>query len=136
MGADFDFSINELQVTENQAKKNVQTLVDEKNFEKTLYVLESEFNLFTHLEYDVFPQDVKTFLMNCVETVYEEGRRDSGRYRMSDGRVLAITGGMSWGDHPTDSYQAFIVCESLGITLKNLGKKTNKKPKNKGKTKK
>jgi hypothetical protein len=131
MGADFDFSINELQVTEHQAKKNVQTLVDEKNFEETLHILETQFNLFTHLKYDVIPEDVRIFLMNCVETVYEEGRRDAGRYRMADGRVLAITGGMSWGDNPTDSYQAFSICETLGVTLKNLGKKPNKKPKKK-----
>lgn len=131
MGADFYFSINELQVTETQAKKNVQTLIDKNNFEDTLQTLISNFGLFEDLDYDVFPKDVLTFLTNCVETVYEEDRRDSGRYKLADGRVLAITGGMSWGDYPTDSYQAFRVCEDLGITLKDLGKKTKKKGKKK-----
>lgn len=131
MGADFDFSINELQVTETQAKKNVQTLVDKKNFDDTLQILMANFGLFDELEYDVLPKDVMTFLFNCVETVYEENRRDAGRYKLADGRVLAITGGMSWGDYPTDSYQAFRVCEDLGITLKDLGKKPKKKARRK-----
>lgn len=135
MGADFYFSINELQVTENQAKKNVQTLVNEENFEDTLQTLVANFGLFDELEYDVFPKDVMVFLMNCVETVYEENRRDLGRYKFADGKVIVLSGGMSWGDYPTDCYQALRVCEDLGITLKDLGKKPKKKPKKKARRK-
>jgi len=129
VGADFNFSINELQVTELQAKKNAQKLVDNENFEKTLNTLASEFYLFDDPDREILPRDVLFFLNSCVETVYDEKRRDSGRYKFANGMTIALTGGESWGDDPTDSFQAFMVCERLNITLKDLGKRPNKNKK-------
>lgn len=51
-----------------------------------------------------------------VYDIYEHGRRDSTIFTYKDIDIL-VTGGMSWGDDPTDSFLAMGVLQSLDLTL-------------------
>lgn len=50
-----------------------------------------------------------------VYDYYEKGSRDT-EVLMLDGTAWLITGGMSWGDDPTDAFEPLNIVASLGLT--------------------
>lgn len=54
----------------------------------------------------------------CLDAVYsyvEYGSRDTALCRWGS-RTFLVTGGMTWGDDPTDAYQPVSIVESLELT--------------------
>ena len=58
-----------------------------------------------------------------VEYFYTSGldHRDVGTLFL-EGKYYALSGGMSWGDEPTDSYRIMTIIESTGIDRKPVKK--------------
>lgn len=127
MGADLIFSINELKVTRDQALTNA-AIVARGELKTILADLEDMAGVtrFTDIDTDNMTSDDRThveeYLIECVQTVYDFGRRrDCSFFTVDKDRIFAITAGMSWGDEPTEAYEAFNVCEILGLTEKVWG---------------
>ena len=51
-----------------------------------------------------------------VYVLYAQGSRDTQVWKL-EGKDYLITGGMSWGDDPTDAYQAIGICSVLQLTV-------------------
>lgn len=65
-------------------------------------------------DYEVSKEDILSYL-ECYIGGYE-GRRTVGHLHL-DGLVHYVTGGMSWGDPPTDEYDEF---NRLDVQIGNL----------------
>lgn len=117
MGADLMFSICEMEATKEQAYDNAKHLASPERYKNTVSFLEDMCATSRWYNTEPTPEDVQQFLIDCIEEVYDsEHRRDCGFFHV-DNRRFNITAGMSWGDEPTDAYNSFSVCESLGLTL-------------------
>jgi hypothetical protein len=122
MGADLMFSINELKLNREQALANAKKIA-RGELRQVLTDLEDMAGIGRFSEFDTDNltdeqrEEVEAFLTDCIEVVYDFGkRRDCSFFTVDKDRLFAITAGMSWGDEPTDAYEAFNVCEILGLT--------------------
>jgi len=59
---------------------------------------------------------VRLFLKEAVDVACSD-RRDLGWFQDSDDQYWLITGGMSWGDDPTDAYQYIMAIAESGIDV-------------------
>lgn len=124
VGADLIFSVNELKVSREAALANAKKIARGRltevltDLEEMAGVVRfNEVNTASPSEED--RNGIEAYLTECVETVYDYGRRrDCGLLMIDGDRKFAITAGMSWGDEPTDAYESFNVCEILGLTEK------------------
>lgn len=118
MGADLIYSINRMEVKKDQALLNVKHLSLPERAENTARFLQDFCGISRWWHEDsIDPKDVHEFLAQCVEDVYDTpNRRDCGFFDI-EGTTYYMTAGMSWGDTPTEAYDSFVVCESLGLTL-------------------
>ena len=73
-----------------------------------IYVTESQ-----EEDYESLVSDLATNVAAFVSTAWQS--RDISSIKI-DGKYYWITGGMSWGDSPTDSYDIVNLIDSLGIT--------------------
>ena len=112
MGADLVFSLCEMVLTKEQAYTKADELTKDVNMFETTTVLSEQCGI------ELEDSDVNAHLKECIDEVYSSvSRRDTGSFQLDKGkRMFFITGGMSWGDSPTDAYQSFIVCEVLELT--------------------
>ena len=118
MGADLIFSICEMEATKEEAYNNARHLSAPERDENTARELEEMCGITRWYNVDATSEDVYEYLIACIEEVYDsEHRRDCGFFHV-DNRKFNITAGMSWGDAPTDAYESYNVCETLGLTLK------------------
>lgn len=122
MGADLILSVNEIKLTREQALANARA-VAQGELRQVLTDLEDMAGVcrFNELDTDNLTgeqrSEVEEYLVECVQTVYDFGRRRDCSFFTVDGdRIFAITAGMSWGDEPTEAYEAFNVCEILSLT--------------------
>lgn len=122
MGADLLFSINELKLTREQAEANAKRIAAGP-LNDVLTDLEEMAGIGRFTEVDAGnPTDedraaVEAYLKDCIATVYAyDKRRDCSCFVIDDDRLFAITAGMSWGDEPTDAYEAYNVCAILNLT--------------------
>lgn len=127
MGADLIFSVNELKLTRDQALANAKRIAGSE-LRGVFTDLEDMAGITRFNEFDADNMtdeqrvEVEAYLAECVATVYDYGRRrDCSYFTIDDDRLFAITAGMSWGDEPTEAYEAFNVCEILQITEKEWG---------------
>lgn len=124
MGADLIFSINEIKLTREQAEANAKRIATGP-LKGVLTDLEDMAGIgrFTEVDADN-PTDedraaVEAYLKDCIATVFAYAeRRDCSYFVIDDDRLFAITAGMSWGDEPTDAFEAYNVCEILSLTEK------------------
>jgi len=115
MGADFMFSINEMKLTKEEAYKKANDYVS-NSLQETVYRLVEECGCY-HLSDDIISSEVYEYLTQCIDEVYSyKSLRDCSYFTIDTTRTFAITGGMSWGDVPSNSYESFNVCETLGLT--------------------
>lgn len=63
---------------------------------------------------DEFRYDIRSKLKTSIEFI-DEGRRDVAHVKLGED-VWAITGGMSWGDPPTNAYDHIAAIDASGIT--------------------
>ena len=119
MGADFTFAFNEMEATREKAYENARHLSQPVRVANTVGLLEdcgiNKWNEVPDVA-TINGDEVYEFLKNCIDVVYDNNTRECGSFTI-DNRVFHITGGMSWGDYPTDVYEQFAVCQYLGLTL-------------------
>lgn len=122
VGADLIFSINELKLSREQAEANAKKIA-QGPLRQVLDDLENMagIGLFTEVEAEAATDEdraeIEAYLNACIATVYAYAeRRDCSYFVIDDNRLFAITAGMSWGDEPTDAYEAYNVCEILSLT--------------------
>lgn len=124
MGADLIFSINEMKLSREQAEANAKRIA-QGPLRQVLDDLENMAGIgrFTEIEAEAATDEdrahIEAYLNDCIATVYAYAeRRDCSYFVIDDNRLFAITAGMSWGDEPTDAYEAYNVCEILSLTEK------------------
>ena len=59
-------------------------------------------------------------LNDAINTAYESTSRYANKVLL-DGKPWAVTGGLSWGDDPTDDFADFLLAESIIEYLKGGG---------------
>lgn len=116
MGADYLGAMCPMEITREEAKERLRRYKEEF--------------LLSHLD-DYFGQqfdetDSKTEYERAIEWVdecidatydyYKHGSRETCVFKYRDIDFL-ITGGMSWGDDPTDAFQPMGVVQSLELTV-------------------
>jgi len=123
MGADLMFSINEMKLSREQAEANAKRIA-QGPLNGVLADLEDLAGIGRFYEVnadDPTAEDrasVEAFLLDCIATVYAYDKRRDCSYFHIDDRLFALTAGMSWGDEPTDAFEAFNVCSTLSLTEK------------------
>lgn len=112
MGADFMFSINEMEVSREMAHNNIEAFLAYP--EKLL----AQLSLHVPYLYNETPtvDGLRTYLRKCVDDVYACETRDEGFFHIDGTRRFHITGGTSAGDSPSVVWDSYCVCEVLGLT--------------------
>jgi len=122
MGADLILSINELKLTRKQAEANAKRIAAGPLTDVLTGLAEmvgiSRFNgIDAEKPTNEERAEVERYLKDCIATVYAYAeRRDCSYFVIDDKRLFAITAGLSWGDVPTEAYEAYNVCAILGLT--------------------
>jgi len=122
VGADLIVSINELKLTREQAEANAKRIAAGP-LDSVLIDLVDIAAVGRFVDVDAEnPTDedraaIEAYLKDCIATVFAYAeRRDCSYFVIDDDRLFAITAGMSWGEEPTDAYEAYNVCEILSLT--------------------
>lgn len=117
MGADFLMSACPMQVSKEDAKERLRKY--DKEF--VLNVLSDnfgqEFDDDEKSEYEKAIEWVDNFI-DCVYGYWESGSRETTVYYFR-GVPILVTGGLSWGDDPTDAYLPMSVVETLELTVES-----------------
>jgi hypothetical protein len=117
MGADLIVAICEMTVSQDEAIERASKLVNDDLVGLIKTLDEWGVGPWAGIESELPTKDeALEYLRDQIEVVYSYmDRRDCVPLNI-DGKVYALTGGMSWGDTPTDAYDAFSVCSSLSLT--------------------
>ena len=106
MGADMVVACVELKETKEEALERLAKLVIN---EETQDLFINEAYYFEYEEEDYTPElaeKMRKRIEEAVEVVYSD-RRDITGINIDGNRIFVITGGMSWGDEPTDAMRDF-----------------------------
>ena len=116
MGADLIVAVCEMKVSKDEALKRASKLVDD-DLAGLIQTLD-EWGVGPYVGTEEVPakDEVVGYLHDQVEIVYSNMQRRDCVPLHIEGKTFALTGGMSWGDTPTDAYDAFSVCSSLNLT--------------------
>lgn len=115
MGADLMMNYVEIAEPKEKAQARLNRLV----------LTEEHLETFENCGYNGFEEEdfseetekkMREKLQECLDVVYDaDGRRDVSSFIIDGNREFLITGGMSWGDVPSDYYTEFwIFAEFLG----------------------
>ena len=118
MGADLIVAVCEMKVSKDEALLRVIKLVDTDLTGLVKTLDDWGTGPWAGVEESELPtkEEAIEYLRGQVDIVYSYlDRRDCVPLHI-DGKVYALTGGMSWGDTPTDAYDAFSVCSALSLT--------------------
>ncbi len=117
MGADLMVAICEMKVSQDEAIKRASKLVDDNLAGVVETLADWGTGPWAGTESELPTKDeVLEYLRGEIEVVYSYmSRRDCVPLHI-DGKVYALTGGMSWGDTPTEAYDSFNVCGALSLT--------------------
>lgn len=117
MGADLMVAICEMTVSQDEAFQRASKLVDDNLAELVKTLDEWGTGPWAGIESESPTKDeALEYLRDQIGIVYSYmSRRDCVPLNI-DGKVYALTGGMSWGDTPTEAYDAFSVCSALSLT--------------------
>jgi hypothetical protein len=114
MGADFLCSVLPIVKTRDQALAQLTLLSPE--------TVAQRYSEVTGEDIDWQDANELAFAVNlfrgCINAVYDEVDsygREACVYHL-DGKVLLITGGMSWGDSPTELFDSMAAIEPLALT--------------------
>ena len=125
MGADFVFAVANITKPKDYWLDYLGEM-DDGQMES--FITESDGFLYWSDNYDDlnlnspdFFQAVAERVSNAIETAYGDSR-ELGTFRDNSGELWAITGGMSWGDDPTDAFDAvriFDIFQYWDETIRN-----------------
>jgi hypothetical protein len=134
MGADFTYSVIDMEIDKNDLIEIVNTASED-----TLNAFYSEFDYFLETSYNVssedyedqqeFYNDVRNGLIGTINEAYacENSREVAPLWidcpETGSTHKYLITGGMSWGDTPTEAYDAFCIVDALQIYFRKEQKK-------------
>lgn len=65
---------------------------------------------------DEFKAEILEYLTTCTNEIYISSRRDVGEVSL-EGKSYLMTGGMSWGDIPTDAFSMINAIAWSGIDM-------------------
>ena len=116
MGADLIVAICEMKLTKDEAIKKANKLADEELVGLIQTLDEWGFGPYVGTEEVPEKDEIVEYLHDQIEIVYSYMQRRDCVPLYIDGKTFALTGGMSYGDTPTDAYDAFSVCSSLNLT--------------------
>ena len=116
MGADLIVAICEMKLTKDEAIKKAGKIIED-DLAGLVETLE-HWGVGPWVSPDELPtkNEALEYLSEQIELVYSYMNRRDCTPLYIDGKTFALTGGMSWGDTPTDAYDAFSVCSSLNLT--------------------
>ena len=125
MGADFIYAVANI----TETKEHWQDILGELHDGKMeAYINESETLMYWSEDYDdletnspEFFQAVAERVSDAINTVYGDSR-ELGTFRDNSEEVWAITGGMSWGDAPTDAFHDLCIVDSFQTWYEAEGK--------------
>lgn len=113
MGADFCYALVDTSIKKQDLVEYVKTMSDEDVSKFADY----HFGMFAN-DYETDEEFVTTTRANIIAFVEEaygsENSREVGFFTVK-GTTFLITGGMTWGDDPTDAYKAFTVTQELQL---------------------
>jgi hypothetical protein len=122
MGADFIFAITPVTDADREELiRRFDLLSQDELFER------AENGGFYMFEDDETDEEVTQLIWNhLIESIeyLNSDPRDAGGLTI-EGRTYAVTGGMSWGDSPTEAFEYIRFLESLGITDDEQYEKAN-----------
>lgn len=115
MGADLAIDYVEIRESEDEALARLANLVIDEN---TLDRFIDNASYFEYEDEDFTPElaeKMRKRIAEAVSVVYANNRRDTIWLKIDGDRTFMFTGGMSWGEDPTDAIQDFrIFNEFLG----------------------
>lgn len=119
MGADFCFVLNEIQVSKEEARRNAERLVAAKRDEVATILSDDCMVLeMGDAVENITDESILKCLYGAIDEVYDCGnRRDCGVFYVDGTRPFHITGGISWGDEPSDAWDSFYIVARLGLSL-------------------
>ena len=125
MGADFIYAVANI----TETKEHWQDILGELHDGKMeAYINESETLMYWSEDYDdletnspEFFQAVAERVSDAINTAYGDSR-ELGTFRDNSEEVWAITGGMSWGDAPTDAFHDLCIVDSFQTWYEVEGK--------------
>jgi ribosome-associated translation inhibitor RaiA len=101
---------NLLETYHHDWDEEVRDRIDERFGEEHLFKLDDIKNSFKK---EIAQELIKEAL---EEVIYSQGRRDTG-HMFLEHRWWVISGGMSWGDEPTEAMRYIDIIEESGILL-------------------
>ncbi len=116
MGADLILAVCEMQLTKTEARKKAKQMVKD-NLAEVIALLDN-WGVGPWLETGSIytKKEVAAYLDEQIEITYNYMNRRDCQPLYLNGKTFAVTGGMSWGDTPTDAYDALSVCSALSLT--------------------
>ena len=125
MGADFIYAVANI----TETKEHWQDILGELHDGKMeAYIKESDTLLYWSEDYDHLDTDSPEFFQavaervsDAINTAYGESR-ELGTFRDNSEEEWAITGGMSWGDDPTDAFYDLRIVDSFQTWYEAEGK--------------
>ncbi len=107
MGADFIFAATKMIEDKDEALEKIRTL-SHRTLDHVAEFIWGETRPYA---------EVKDYLRDAVRVgMDEDDRRDTGWMQITEPGKYIITGGMSWGDNPTEACQPLWALDEAGIT--------------------
>lgn len=107
MGADLIFECVEIKETKEKALERLAKIAIDENTISRFF----DCNYYEYEEEDFTPElaeKMRKRIIEAVEVVYGT-YRDTGTMQLDGDRTLAFTGGMSWGDSPTEAITDYAI---------------------------
>lgn len=111
MGADFIFAITKVCTNPNQAKRAVGNL----SYDILAEISEALWGDLPEPEDLEALQDVRDTLFSAIDLVVDPDRRDQSFIHIAEPGEYVISGGMSWGDSPTESFDPMMALQMSGL---------------------
>ena len=102
MGADFIWARVDISEGRDVWVERLEHLPDAEVFAALLY----------HHDWDHYDGDIyaaRSEIMSAIDVCFDRSRRDVGRGWFGDNYEYLITGGLSWGDEPTEAFASAIL---------------------------
>jgi len=115
MGADFIVAMVPMRKTQDEAIAKLKAMDAETLLHVLSYYHARDFDEDTDEQEYAEAIEFVTAKIDEVYGYYKHGSRETDVHKI-DGTDWLITGGMSWGDDPTDAYESVSVIASLGLT--------------------
>lgn len=111
MGADLLVSVVEIRETEEQARERLTKLVIDESFIQRF--MNAGYYFWEEEEFtEEVAKDMRKRISDSIDIVYGQSR-GINLISLDGNRILAITGGMSWGDNPTDEFEDFNIFQEF-----------------------